>query len=179
MSFSVRGTAIPKDLSFSLLKGGPAVILGPNGSGKTTVLKLAMGLLEPTSGSIVRAGHASGIFDRRAFVFQRPVMLRRTAGANVAYTLRAAGKPAAEARVTQLLDAVGLAGVRTHPARKLSGGEQQRLALAKAMAREPEILFLDEPTASLDPAATKAVEDSIRGFSVCGTKIVMATHDLA
>ena len=179
VSFNVRGTAILRNISFSLLKGGPAVILGPNGSGKTTVLKLAMGLLQPTNGSIVWANHAGGIFDRRAFVFQRPVMLRRSAGANVAFALRAAGKPAVEARVTQLLDTVGLAGVRMHPARKLSGGEQQRLALAKAMAREPEILFLDEPTASLDPAATKAVEDSICRFSVCGTKIVMATHDLA
>ena len=94
VSFSVRGTAILRNLSFSIIAGGPAVILGPNGSGKTTILKLAMGLLEPTSGSIVWAGHASGIFDRRAFVFQRPVMLRRTAGANVAYALRAAAKPA-------------------------------------------------------------------------------------
>lgn len=112
VSFIIRGTAILRNLSFSILKGGPAVILGPNGSGKTTVLKLAMGLLEPTSGSIVWAGHGSGVFDRRAFVFQRPVMLRRSAGANIAYALRAAGKLTTEARVTQLLGAPGQAGRR-------------------------------------------------------------------
>jgi len=177
--FRARGAEILKDLSFSIEQGGPAIILGPNGSGKTTLLKLAMGLLEPTFGTITWARRMSDGFDRRAFVFQRPVMLRRTARANVAYALRAAGRPATNERIGQLLDYAGLASAGARPARRLSGGEQQRLALAKAMAREPETLFLDEPTASLDPAATKAVEDIIRGCSAAGTKIVMATHDLA
>ena len=107
-------------------------------------------------------------------VFQRPVMLRRTAAANVAYALPARD----DARVAELLAQVGLRALADRPARKLSGGEQQRLALARALARDPEILFLDEPTASLDPAATKAVEDIVRAVAASGVKIVMATHDI-
>jgi tungstate transport system ATP-binding protein len=174
----VAGTAVVlKDVTFSIIKGGPAVVVGPNGSGKTTLLKLAMGLIEPGSGVIDR-GVLGGGLRRRAFVFQRPVMLRRTVGANVAFALRASGRSDCSERVGQLLTNVGLGDIGDRPARKLSGGEQQRLALAKAMAREPEVMFLDEPTASLDPAATKAVEEIIGLAAACGTKIVMATHDL-
>jgi tungstate transport system ATP-binding protein len=179
VSFSVRGVEILKEVSFSIVQGGPAIILGPNGSGKTTVLKLAMGLLQPASGSITWGANGGAHFDRRAFVFQRPVMLRRSVSANVAYALRASDRWVTDSRVSQLLEQVGLAHLPARAARKLSAGEQQRLALARAMAREPEILFLDEPTASLDPAAMRAVEEIIRGFSSRGTKIVMATHDLA
>ena len=132
-----------------------------------------MGLVAPTSGRISWGGrHAPG--ERLAMVFQRPVMLRRTAAANVAYALP--GRD--DARVTELLTKVGLAALADRPARKLSGGEQQRLALARALARDPEVLFLDEPTASLDPAATKAVEDIVRAVAASGVKIVMATHDI-
>jgi tungstate transport system ATP-binding protein len=101
-------------------------------------------------------------------------MLRRTAAANVAYAL---GKRD-ERRVHELLDRVGLGPLAHRPARRLSGGEQQRLALARALARDPEVLFLDEPTASLDPAAAKAVEDIVRDVAASGVKIVMATHEL-
>ena len=107
-------------------------------------------------------------------VFQRPVMLRRTAAANVAYAMPARD----DARVADLLRQVGLSDLANRPARRLSGGEQQRLALARALARDPEILFLDEPTASLDPAATKAVEDIVQAVAASGVKIVMATHDI-
>jgi tungstate transport system ATP-binding protein len=107
-------------------------------------------------------------------------MLRRSAAANVAYALAAAGagREARASRVDELLAEVGLLHVADRPARRLSGGEQQRLALARALARDPQILFLDEPTASLDPAATKAVEDIVRSVAQTGVKIVMATHDL-
>ena len=107
-------------------------------------------------------------------------MLRRSAAANLRYALAAAGVPRAAraARVDELLALVGLAGLGERPARKLSGGEQQRLALARALAKDPQVLFLDEPTASLDPAATKAVEDLIRDVAARGIKVVMATHDL-
>ena len=81
-------------------------------------------------------------------------------------------------RAQELLDRVGLGALSERPARRMSGGEQQRLAIARALAKEPEILFLDEPTASLDPAATKATEDIIAGIAARGIKIVMATHDL-
>ena len=111
-------------------------------------------------------------------MFQKPVMLRRSAGSNVAYALQAAGRPADAATIAKVLDRVGLAALAGRPARRLSGGEQQRLALARALARDPEVLFLDEPTASLDPAATKAVEDIVARAAAGGVKVVMSTHDL-
>jgi tungstate transport system ATP-binding protein len=118
--------------------------------------------------------------DRCAMVFQRPVMLRRTAEANVAFAPAAAGhgRSGRRARAREILEIVGLAALAGRPARRLSGGEQQRLALARALARDPEILFLDEPTASLDPAATKAVEELIARIAGSGIKVVFATHDL-
>jgi tungstate transport system ATP-binding protein len=164
---------IVREISLMLGTGAPTVLLGPNGSGKSTLLRLAMGLVAPTSGRINWGGRAAP-GDRLAMVFQRPVMLRRTAAANVAYALPSRD----DARVAELLRQVGLEHLHDRPARRLSGGEQQRLALARALARDPEILFLDEPTASLDPAAAKAVEDIIAAVAASGVKIVMATHEL-
>jgi tungstate transport system ATP-binding protein len=167
-------------LSLTIGPGAPTVLIGPNGSGKTTCLRLAMGLLAPCGGRITWDGIAAVPPLRRAIVFQRPVMLRRSVESNVRYALRAAGIPRAQhaKRTADLLAQVGLAGMEGRRARRLSGGEQQRLALARALARDPSVLFLDEPTASLDPAATKAVEDIIRTASARGIKVVMATHDL-
>ena len=107
-------------------------------------------------------------------------MLRRSAAANIRYALASAGIARGEwpARIVELLDLVGLSGLGERPARRLSGGEQQRLALARALARDPEVLFLDEPTASLDPAATKAIEDVVRTVAARDIKVVMSTHDL-
>jgi tungstate transport system ATP-binding protein len=173
VSLRAGDVAIVRELSLTLAAGAPTVLLGPNGSGKSTLLRLAMGLVAPTGGRIGWGGrHAPG--ERLAMVFQRPVMLRRTAAANVAYALPARD----DTRVAELLAQVGLGTLADRPARRLSGGEQQRLALARALARDPEILFLDEPTASLDPAATKAVEDIVRAVAASGVKIVMATHDI-
>ena len=173
VSLRVGAVDVVRDLDLSLVPGAPTVLLGPNGSGKSTLIRLAMGLVTPTRGRISWGGrHAPG--ERLAMVFQRPVMLRRTAAANVTYALP--GRD--DTRVMELLTRVGLAALADRPARKLSGGEQQRLALARALARDPEVLFLDEPTASLDPAATKAVEDIVRAVAASGVKIVMATHDI-
>jgi tungstate transport system ATP-binding protein len=107
-------------------------------------------------------------------------MLRRTVAANVAYALAQAGTPRSRRtpRVAALLDRVGLADLAQRSARRLSGGEQQRLALARALARDPEILLLDEPTANLDPAATRSVEEIVLMAAQSGIKIVMASHDL-
>ena len=181
VSFLAREHALVQDIYLKLGPGRPTVLIGPNGSGKTTSLKLAMGLLQPTSGRITWGGRIDAVPIRRSFVFQRPVMLRRSVAANIAYALSSTDVPrtAHKARTEDLLALIGLSGFEDRPARKLSGGEQQRLALARALARDPEILFLDEPTASLDPAATKAIEDIIQAVASRGIKVVMTTHNLA
>jgi tungstate transport system ATP-binding protein len=168
------------NIALTLAPGAPTVLIGPNGSGKTTLLRTAMGLVAPTRGRITWGGRENVPPLKRAIVFQRPAMLRRSAGANIRFALRAAGIPRAEhaRRTGELLELVGLGSLADRAARRLSGGEQQRLALARALARDPAVLFLDEPTASLDPVATKAVEDIIRAVSQRNIKVVMATHDL-
>lgn len=173
VGFAAGGVEILRDVSLTVAPGPPTIILGPNGAGKSVLLRLCHGLLAPTQGSVL-AGNLPASTERTALVFQRPVMLRRSALANVMY----AAKGDRRARATQLLERVGLLHLAQRPARKLSGGEQQRVALARAWARAPEILFLDEPTASLDPAATRAVEEIVREIAAQRVKIVMATHDL-
>ena len=161
-----------------LAPGPPTVLVGPNGAGKTTLIRLAANLDKPTSGRLTWGGRADTDGSRIAVLFQRPVMLRRSAAANVAYCLTKRSARDRTWRTAELLMQVGLAHLSERPARRLSGGEQQRLALARALAREPEVLFLDEPTASLDPAATKAVEDVVRAVAAAGVKIVMTTQNL-
>ena len=180
VSFSAGAVTILDGIELTLTMGTPTVIVGPNGSGKTTLLRAAMGLVSPSRGRITWGGRTDAAPLRRAIVFQRPVMLRRSASGNIRYALRVAGVPRAEwkRRADEVLGLVGLKHVADRPARRLSGGEQQRLALARALARAPTVLFLDEPTASLDPAATKAVEDVIRAVSERGIKVVMSTHDI-
>ena len=173
-------TTILDDVTLTIAAGAPTVLIGPNGSGKTTLMRAAMGLVPLTGGHITWGGRAATEPTRRAIMFQRPAMLRRSATGNIRYALAAANVPSAQRqhRASELLTLVGLDGLGHRPARRLSGGEQQRLALARALARDPAILFLDEPTASLDPYATKAIEDIVRTVSVRGVKVVMSTHDL-
>jgi tungstate transport system ATP-binding protein len=167
-------------VSLTIAAGTPTVLIGPNGAGKTTLLRAAMGLVAPARGTITWQGRAQVPPIRRAIVFQRPTMLRRSAAANVRYALRAAhnARTGHDEAIDRLLTLVGLEHAAERPARRLSTGEQQRLALARALAREPDVLFLDEPTASLDPASTKAIEDIIRAVSQRGIKVVLSTHDL-
>jgi tungstate transport system ATP-binding protein len=177
LGFSAGGVGILSDVSLTIGAGPPSIIIGPNGAGKSVLLRLLHGLLAPSAGRVLWAGDATR---RQAMVFQRPVLLRRSVLANAVYPLRLAGVPAAERepRAHAALDMVGLAALADRPARRLSGGEQQRLALARAAALSPEVLFLDEPCASLDPAATRAVEDIVATLVTRGTKVVMTTHDL-
>ena len=180
VSVLARGNPILSDVSLAISPGTPTVLIGPNGSGKTTLLRVLMGLVRPASGRLLRGGREGVSPARCSIVFQRPAMLRRSVAGNIRYALAAAGIPRSlrSAHCVELLALVGLSGLAGQPARRLSGGEQQRLALARALAKDPAVLFLDEPTASLDPAATKAVEDIIRDVSEHGIKVVMATHDL-
>ncbi len=181
VSLYADGKALLDAISLEIAKGPRTVILGPNGSGKSLLLRVFHGLIPPSKGSVSWRGEdARESRVRQAMVFQDPVMLRRSVAANVAYALRLNGIPASE-RNTRIQDALartGLTELRNRPATVLSGGEQQRLALARVWALEPEILFLDEPTASLDPGATAAVEAIIDDMHSDGCKIVMTTHDL-
>jgi len=180
VTVTAGAVTILDDIALTLAPGPPTVLIGPNGSGKSTLLRVAMGLLAPSRGRITWGGLENVPPLKRAIVFQRPAMLRRSAAANIRFALRAAGIPRADhaRRTAELLELVGLGHLADRAARRLSGGEQQRLALARALARDPAVLFLDEPTASLDPAATKAIEDIVRGVSARGVKVVMSTHDL-
>jgi tungstate transport system ATP-binding protein len=172
---------IIKPLSLSLEAGPSTIILGANGAGKSVLMRLMHGLLAPSAGRVAWAERdPQRVRRRQAMVFQRPVMLRRSALANVTYALALAGVPLRERErlALEALKEVGLLARADYPARVLSGGEQQRLALARAWALHPEVLFLDEPTANLDPGATREIERIIRAFDAAGTKIIMSTHNL-
>jgi tungstate transport system ATP-binding protein len=179
--YEAGGTLLIDGLSFLLHAGPRTILLGPNGAGKSLTLRLCHGLLQPTSGWLAWQGPGAASAPlRQAMVFQRPVMLRRSAAANVGYalSLRAVSRKERRELVAEALETAGLSAVAGRAARVLSIGEQQRLALARAWALRPEVLFLDEPTANLDPASTRAVEELINAIHEAGTKIVMTTHDL-
>ena len=156
-------------------RGDFIALVGANGSGKTTLLRLLHGQVAFTG---TREGLAAGAV--QAMVYQRPFMLRLSVANNLRIALWLAGVPRAarEPRAAQALKRVGLAALRDRPARVLSGGEQQRLALARAWAVRPDVLFLDEPTASLDPGAKREVEALLEGFKCEGMTLVMCTHNL-
>jgi tungstate transport system ATP-binding protein len=185
IGFAIAGRPLLSEISLRLESGSRTIVLGPNGAGKSLLLRLCHGLLAPTEGRLRwgGAGHAlpDGVVRRRqAMVFQRPVLLRRSALANIRYVLGLMGVAyrRRDGVAMEALDRFGLADLAGRPARVLSGGEQQRLALARAWVVEPDILFLDEPTSALDPASTLAVELAIQEFHAAGSKIVMTTHDL-
>ncbi|NBS59438.1 MAG: ATP-binding cassette domain-containing protein [Betaproteobacteria bacterium] len=181
VSFAAGGRTIIDRVSFELSAGPSTIVLGANGAGKSVLLRLMHGLLAPSGGQVAWLGaNAARARWMQAMVFQRPVMLRRSALANITYALALAEVPSAdrEKLAREALRDVGLADMAERPARVLSGGEQQRLALARAWALHPEVLFLDEPTASLDPAATREIETVIKAFDASGTKVVMVTHNL-
>ena len=179
LRFAPEGRAVLDALDLELSGEGISVILGPNGAGKTLLLRLLAGLLPPHAGSIVW-GAAAQPAGRLAMVFQQPMLLRMSVFANVEFALRPQAMSAAErrTRTENVLERVGLAHRATDCARLLSGGERQRLALARAWAMRPRLLLLDEPTASLDPSATEAVERIIREIRTDGAKVLMTTHNL-
>ncbi len=179
LSFQRNDEALLESITFSVESPGITLVMGPNGAGKSVLIRLLHGLDEPTSGNIKWGASAldQDLRKRQAMVFQKPVLLRRSAAANIDFALGLA-EPAVRPSREQLLDAVRLKDMGSRPARLLSGGEQQRLALARALASAPDILFLDEPTANLDPASTKIIEDIVLAERQAGTKIVFVTHDI-
>ena len=167
------------DVDLSLDGSAPVAVLGANGAGKTVLLRVLHGLLEPSEGQVTWSGAHARPRDQ-AMVFQRPVLLRRSALANIEYALAVQGVGGAErrGRAEEALARVGLAAIASRPARVLSGGEQQRVALARAWATRPRVAFLDEPTASLDPAAAAEVERVMGEMQSAGTAVVFTTHHL-
>ena len=180
----VRGRKqVLKDISHRFdAQPGKTLIVGPNGAGKSLFLQVCHGLVAPDTGRVAWAGRSADETTRKrqAMVFQRPVMLRRTAEANVAFPLRLRGvaEDAIRERVEDALRQTGLSRLAGRAARSLSFGEQQRLALARAIAYRPEVLFLDEPTASLDPSAAHIVEALVDDLAKDGVRIIMTSHDL-
>jgi tungstate transport system ATP-binding protein len=180
LTFEAEGKRLLDSVSLTLPKGGVTAVIGANGAGKSLLLRLCHGLLQPSAGS-VRWHAGDGTMagrKRHAMVFQRPVMLRRSTRANLVHALRASGAADTSRKAGEALQRFGLQEIAERPARLLSGGEQQRLALARAWALEPEVLFLDEPSSQLDPGATRQIEQIIATLAAEGITIVMATHDL-
>ncbi|WP_323769862.1 ATP-binding cassette domain-containing protein [Antarctobacter sp.] len=177
LSLTLGGRQVLNGLDMDLGLTGCTVILGPNGAGKSQLLKVLHGLLQAGSGTVDWNGQTPAqVTARQALVFQKPVLLRRSVAANVDFVLRSRGLP--RTRRDDLLEHVGLAHKARQPARLLSGGEAQRLALARALAIDPDVLFLDEPTASLDPASVNRIEDIIRKATLRGTRVILVTHDI-
>ncbi|MCU0820377.1 MAG: ATP-binding cassette domain-containing protein [Beijerinckiaceae bacterium] len=176
LAFEADGKSLLGPVSFDLPKGGITAIIGPNGAGKSLLLRLCHGLLVPTRGRVnwaVEGGLIAGR-KRHAMVFQRPVMLRRSARANLQHAAMVTG---AGRSVEDALEGFGLTHLAERPARLLSGGEQQRLALARAWLLEPDVLFLDEPSSQLDPGATRQIEAILERLAAEGVTLLMTTHD--
>ena len=178
------GRRLIDNLSLSIEAEGDGilVLMGPNGAGKSLLLRCLSGLLAPDAGRVTWAGERPS---RKAaphlgFVFQKPVMLRRSVFSNLLYALKAMGVPRAERRrrAEDALSRAGLLDRADQAARLLSGGEQQRLALARALTLSPHLLMLDEPAANVDPASTLEIERMVRRAAREGTKVLMVTHDL-
>lgn len=179
LRFAPNGRTVLDGIDLTLEGEGITLVLGPNGAGKSVFLRTLCGLIQPTSGTLDWGGQPqpeAGVM----LVFQHPMMLRTTVLENVVLGLRPLGVPRAERRRRgfAMLERIGLADRAGDSARLLSGGEKQRLALARAWLTQPRLLLLDEPTASLDPSASAEVERIVREIRTDGTRILMTTHNL-
>ncbi|MCP5038046.1 MAG: amino acid ABC transporter ATP-binding protein [Rhodobacteraceae bacterium] len=176
----VHGKVITGPINLMIKGGGLSVLVGPNGAGKTSILRMLHGLTPLSEGTLSWQGGTRHPRSKMGYVFQTPVLLHRNVLENLTYPLRLSGlaRGKARARACAALERVGLDTFASHPARTLSGGERQKLAVARALIREPELLLLDEPCASLDGNSTSAIEDILCAARASGTRIVMATHDM-
>lgn len=176
-----KGNTLLSDIDYSIDTSGVTVILGPNGAGKSLLLQVAHGLESPNEGSLKwNTTTPQPQQSWRAFIFQKPVLLRRSVRANIGYvlSLHNVEKAKREALIQEALKLTGLSHLAERNARVLSGGEQQRLNIARAWVLQPRVILFDEPTAELDPSGTAAIEKLIETISQQGTKILMTTHDL-
>ncbi len=172
------GTRLVGPVDLVIGVDGTTVVIGPNGSGKTSLLRLMHGLERAATGTIRWA--AQDAEARQAYVFQTPITMRRTVLENIAYPLRVRGvrRVAAREQAAMWADSVGLGLMLERQATVLSGGEKQKLALARALVRRPEILYLDEPCTNLDGRATREIEQILTTARAAGTRLVLATHDM-
>jgi tungstate transport system ATP-binding protein len=175
-----RGKVILGPLSLELEDTGVTVVLGPNGAGKTTLLKVLHGVERLSTGALSWNTSAEEAYSAQAYVFQTPIMLRRTVAQNLAYPLQLAGYAKAEIapKVAHWAERIGLSGALERPAPRLSGGEKQKLAIGRALIRAPKVLFLDEPCANLDGRSTREIESLLQDAHAAGTRIIMTTHDI-
>ena len=178
LGLTMNGASLLENIDLTLGPVGCTVVMGANGAGKSVLLRVLHGLLEQSRGHVDWNGiPARAAMHRQAMVFQKPVLFRRSVEANIEMVQKARGKTLSSSH--DLLERVGLGHKARQPARLLSGGEAQRLALARALATDPEVLFMDEPTANLDPASTLAIERITKTASQNGTRIIFVTHDAA
>ena len=175
-----HGKVLIGPVSFTLEARGVTIVMGPNGSGKTSLLRMLHGVVRLADGRVTWACGDREARSKQAFVFQTPVMLRRSVKDNLAFPLHIQGtaRKQAAAEAEHWAEKIGLTQALAQSAGVLSGGEQQKLALARALISKPEVLFLDEPCASLDGRATREIETLLHGASQSGTRIIMATHDM-
>ena len=176
-----QGKRILGPLDYKLSGRGITVVLGPNGSGKTTFLRTMHGLEHIRAGRLYWACTTLAARKSQAFVFQTPILLRRTVLDNIAYPLLVDGstKVTAYARAQEIAERIGLGGLLGVMGTAISGGEKQKLALARALVRKPQVLFLDEPCANLDGSATKDIEAILMDEKANGTRLIMSTHNVA
>ncbi|MBW4710046.1 ATP-binding cassette domain-containing protein [Roseobacter sp. YSTF-M11] len=175
-----RGKRLLGPVDLTLDPDGLTMIIGPNGSGKTTLLRVMHGVERLSTGTATWAVPEEEARHRQSYVFQTPIMLRRTVADNLGYPLRLLNAPRAQvnARVRHWAERIGLADRLSLQATRLSGGEKQKLALARALIRKPDVLFLDEPCANLDGASTRDIESILQTALSEKTRIIMTTHDL-
>ena len=175
-----RGKTVLGPIDLTLGGEGFTVILGPNGAGKTTLLRLMHGIETAATGTVAWAIPNAQAHGRQSFVFQSPIVLRRSVQDNLIYPLIITGTRKADAvdQAQKAAGSVGLGDVLDQTASKLSGGEKQKLALARALVNKPDIVFLDEPCSNLDGRATREIEAVLKQASAQGTRIVMTTHNL-
>lgn len=169
-----RGQPILGPITHDLAGQGTTLIMGPNGAGKSTLLRALHGMMRHR-GTVTWPGDP-----RKSIVFQTPILLRRTVAQNLAYPLHLTGTPKTQitAQVDTWARRIGLTEALHRYAPRLSGGEKQKLALARALITSPQVLLLDEPCAALDPSATREIEALLTEVAAHGTRILMATHDL-